>query len=77
MMSGSRELCQILHINRKAEIQCILRYTNEESDDDINSISNDIFGDSTMNVELDSVNRVVRGAARGLVEYIVNRMRTV
>ena len=69
----------MLRLNRKAEIQCILASSIAAGNDNVQHLHrvldnifgvNHPFGDSS-----DTDSQIVRGAAGGLVEYIVDRIR--
>ena len=76
-----RELSQILHLNRKAEIQCIIGSNSASGtgrSNHLDRVLDGIFGEGEPSIEeTNDDTQAVRGAAEGLVDYIVQRMREV
>ena len=79
MLNGcSRELSQILHLNRKAEVQCILGSSSDAdagSSNHLDIVLDNIFGHDNPGEEaVASESQRRLRAAHGLVDYIVDRM---
>ncbi len=71
----SRELAHILHLNKKAEIQCIGASVEESGFSHYEHIVNDISQDRNSSAKaVGSSSLAIRSSAGGLVEYIVERM---
>ena len=77
LINLSRELSQILHLDRKAEIQCILGSSKDSQDQQslhLDRVLSNIFWEDNPSADDATTHSTGRGAAAGLMEYVVDRM---